>query len=448
MPELVDKKFFSNKIFLILLFGLFITIIIDISFVQIYDLINKNFIPIGTKEIIFSVNTAVCLMFQLLIVRYINTILTQPRFGNLSYNKYYLGSLISFLLIGFIILFLIYQQIFENYYSKQVLILIVVLAYLTAILMLTRLLWLFIEWFRIKKDIVLLLYLISISFIILNLITTMGYSTVRISDNPDQIVQYFGGTINVSLDSYFFLELFYDVFSILSFLSLWIATALIFINYKEKLSKNFLIIGLLCITLIYFILTYFVENLYSFIDEQIAIDPLLISSIFIVFVSLIKPIGGIIFGIVYLQISRLISYEKDISAFILMTGCGILLIFCTNQSILLVIAPYPPFGIATISILNIAAYFMVVGLYNTAKLVSYNNQLRHSILKLTSNSKLVSFIGQAEGEKEMEKLVSVINKNVTQIEPISNEKETLEFDTDELKKYIETIAEELQDKKT
>jgi hypothetical protein len=184
-------------------------------------------------------------------------------------------------------------------------------------------------------------------------------------------------------------------------------------------------------------------KLFSFFVLNTHIDPFLLSIVFITISSLSKPIGGVIFGIVFLSISKFIKYEKDISAFVLIAGFGILLIFCTNQSMLLSNTPYPPFGIATITILNIAAYLLIIGLYNTAKLVSYNNQLRHSILKMTSNSKLISFMGLAQQEKEMEKLVSVIENNLKDVQPKLIEKDSLEFDQSELKKYIEELADEL-----
>ena len=41
----------------------------------------------------------------------------------------------------------------------------------------------------------------------------------------------------------------------------------------------------------------------------------------------------------------------------------------------LFLASYPPFGLATITVLNIAAFLMLLGIYNSATLVSANNQL-------------------------------------------------------------------------
>lgn len=426
-----------------MLSGIFITIIIDLSFVKVYDLINKDFIPIERKELIFFVNSLICFLLQFLLIHYLNGILIQPRFVNLGYKKYYIFSVSAFLLTGILVSSLAFQQIFENYYSTFLLLVLSAIAYIIPILILSKLLSLFIEWFRYNKKIILLLYLISITFIILNLMTAVIYTIIKLSNQPERIIQYIGGTVDVYLSKDYFIQLLFNIFSVASFLSLWVTTLVIFLNYKYKLSRNILIGVLLSLPLLYYISTFFMGKLFSFFVLNTHVDPFLLSIVFITISSLSKPIGGVIFGIVFLSISKFIKYEKDISAFVLIAGFGILLIFCTNQSMLLSNTPYPPFGVATITILNIAAYLLTIGLYNTAKLVSYNNQLRHSILKMTSNSKLISFMGLAQQEKEMEKLVSVIENNLKDVQPKSIEKDSLEFDQSELKKYIEELADEL-----
>jgi hypothetical protein len=61
---------------------------------------------------------------------------------------------------------------------------------------------------------------------------------------------------------------------------------------------------------------------------------------------------------------------------------------------------------------------MLIGIYSSATLVSANNELRRSIHKHASQSKLLGLIGHAEMEKEIQKTV----KQVT-IDRYSLEKE-------------------------
>jgi hypothetical protein len=77
-------------------------------------------------------------------------------------------------------------------------------------------------------------------------------------------------------------------------------------------------------------------------------------------------------------------------------------VICCHQfpSGLQLVIPYPPFGFATISVLNIAAYLMLIGIYSSATLVSANTNLRKTIYKHALESKLLNLIGHAEFERD------------------------------------------------
>ena len=78
----------------------------------------------------------------------------------------------------------------------------------------------------------------------------------------------------------------------------------------------------------------------------------------------------------------------------IISGWGILLLFGTNQASTQVLVPYPPFGLATITVLILASYMMLVGIYNSARLVSVNSTLRKAIQKHTLESNLLESIDQ------------------------------------------------------
>jgi uncharacterized membrane protein len=50
----------------------------------------------------------------------------------------------------------------------------------------------------------------------------------------------------------------------------------------------------------------------------------------------------------------------------IISGWGILLIFATNQAATQMFTPYPPFGIVTIALLNLGAFLMLIGIYDSA----------------------------------------------------------------------------------
>jgi hypothetical protein len=109
--------------------------------------------------------------------------------------------------------------------------------------------------------------------------------------------------------------------------------------------------------------------------SYLAIDPITVSIVIRAFLSLSKPIGGLVFAVAFWKISRIVSYEKNIKTYMIISGWGIFLIFGANQAAVQIVGPYPPFGLVTITVLNVAAYLMLVGIYNSAALVSTNNRV-------------------------------------------------------------------------
>src|SRR5918996_1911518 len=126
----------------------------------------------------------------------------------------------------------------------------------------------------------------------------------------------------------------------------------------------------------------------------------------------------------------------------IISGWGIFLIFAANQAAAQIVSPYPPFGLATITVLNIAAYLMLIGIYNSATLVSTNNNLRKSIHKHAVNSKLLDLIGHAEMEKEIQKTVTEIIRS-QDISKIDKESE-FELDEQEIRRYIDIVIKEVK----
>jgi uncharacterized membrane-anchored protein YjiN (DUF445 family) len=59
-----------------------------------------------------------------------------------------------------------------------------------------------------------------------------------------------------------------------------------------------------------------------------------------------------------------------------------------------------------------ASFLMLLGIYNSATLVSANNELRKSIRKHALESRLLNLIGHAEMEKEIQKTVKKITQEV------------------------------------
>jgi hypothetical protein len=84
---------------------------------------------------------------------------------------------------------------------------------------------------------------------------------------------------------------------------------------------------------------------------------------------------------------------------------------------------------------------MLLGIYNSATLVSANNELRKSIYKHALESKLLGLIGQAEMESEIRNTVKQVSQDKYELE--KELEEPVELDEIELKKYIKFVIREV-----
>jgi hypothetical protein len=158
--------------------------------------------------------------------------------------------------------------------------------------------------------------------------------------------------------------------------------------------------------------------------------------------SLSKPIGGLTFGIVFWKISKTLSYERNIQTYMIISGWGILLLFATNQGISQSLDPYPPFGLYSNTVLILATYLTLLGIYSSATLVSVNTDLRKSIHKHALESKLLDLIGQAEMNNELQRTVDKIirDKQLTQ----NGTEAKLDLDEEQLKKHLDFVIREVK----
>jgi hypothetical protein len=422
--------------------------LIDISVVQVNDLIDKDFIPMQSKLILFSVNSSLCLLLQYFILKQVRRSFRTDRVNRtLKVKASYLISITSLCVLAALIGFTIFQQFYYSYFDTVLTISIVSISYGTAAALLIWLSLLFFSWYKSNHNLVVFLYFISILVIAFNLIMTAAFVDVKLSDRPSHAGEYVGSSGDISGGQYPFLNDIYRISSFMSYISIWTTTVLLMNNYREKLANSIIYWIVFSMPLLYFLITYFYQLILSnILISYLEIDPITVSIALGAFLSLSKPIGGVFFGVAFWKISRTISYEKNIKTYMIISGWGIFFIFSANQAEAQIVAPYPPFGVATITVLNIAAFLMLVGIYNSAVLVSANNDLRKSIYKHALQSKLLGQIGRAEAENELQKTVTKITDEKKHL--VTDTQQPVELDGMELKKYIEFVVREVRkDKK-
>jgi hypothetical protein len=426
-----------------LLIPIIVAVVIETTFIKTYDLVEKFFLPIQEKIVLFSLLTFFILILQFFILRYLNKILNIKQTKQINSNLYYRISIFSIIILGIFFGLLIYQQFFFNYYNTSIVVLIIILIYGVASFFMLRLSLLFFSWYKSKPTLINFFYFVSMSLIVFNLIMTTTITTIKISERPSEIREFVGGSIDISVGRYITLDAIYKLSSFMSFVSLWITTLILLYRYKNNLLHTLAFILILSLPLIYFLISYSYEFIFGkLLVSFLMDDPITISIILTVLLSLSKPIGGLTFGFAFWRIAKTIGYEKTIKIHMIISGWGILLLFGTNQASNQVLVPYPPFGLATITVVILASYMMLLGIYNSARLVSVNSTLRKTIQKHTLESNLLESIGQAEMEYEIRKTVNSIiqDKDIIKM-PIDTK---LEFDKNELRKYIDSVITEVK----
>jgi len=274
------------------------------------------------------------------------------------------------------------------------------------------------------------------SLISFNLIFTALFVDFKLTEVQYSVAEFVGGGGDISGSKNQFLGYLYIFSSAISFFSIWMTTAILMNSYREKLVSSVKYWIILVLPLVYFLITYFPQFfLYNTLNSYFQNDPVTVSILVSAFISLSKPIGGLIFAVAFWSMSRKISYERKMKISMVIAGWGIFFIFSANQASTQIIAHYPPFGITALTIMNVAAYLLVLGIYSSATLVSSNNGLRRYINQRAL--KLLNPIGRAEMEREIQKTVKKISED-KEIIKISQE-ESFDFDENELKKYLSEV---------
>jgi hypothetical protein len=418
-------------------------ILIDTFLIKFYDTLDKNIIPIDIKKIIFSIIAFLCIVFQIIVLRYLKNLNSNTRVDTRIHVDLInnIVKVSQYLLIA-LFAFIVFQMFYFNYYDTLVLMLTIITTYVVASLLIGKTMISFISWYKINRKPVFLLYSISMSMILFNLILTPTVVNMILSEKPEQIRQFAGGSMDISGGRYNLVSNLVKISSILSFASIWFTTALLMRTAKDRFVKEVQYWIILSTPLVYFLLSYFAQDLFgTVLFPLIRSDPILISLALTTIFILSKPIGGIIFGLLFWRISRLVSFDKILREYMIISGYGFLLLFSANQSTLLVLGPYPPFGSITISVLILATYLILIGIYTSATLVSTNIQLRKFIYRLTTDSKFLNLLGEI-GVTEMEK---EIIKNYKSIEKRTKlwKIKAGRFERDDLREIMHDVVDDL-----
>ncbi|HSF51839.1 MAG TPA: hypothetical protein VLA74_13850 [Nitrososphaeraceae archaeon] len=352
--------------------------------------------------------------------------------------------LYSQILTLFIILAIILQIILVKKYNIVLLHAETYLAHISTLVFLILLVFIFIRWYKSKRNYMIILFAISFSLLAINIAISLIYLDSYISraiSIYSDIKQY---NIAIFVTNFAVLALnqklsiVYDLVSILSFSFMWIATAILLSHYRYKLGriKYFLLIS---IPLIYYLSSFesYIQNAFL----SLILDSPTISAIFYILIfNITGQIGALFFSLSFLIASTLVAKSK-IRQSLLISGIGIAIIFGSLEITTLQYTLYPPYGLITLAFMPLGSFLLFIGILTSAQNVSRNIEIRQELYKGTkSELSFLKEIGEAERVQELVDKCKKIAKRT----PIPGETDNFDLEQGEVMEIIENVLNELK----
>jgi hypothetical protein len=220
---------------------------------------------------------------------------------------------------------------------------------------------------------------------------------------PPEIKWHIGSTFPVIPPSISIFELLYSTSYAISYLLTWFATIFVLKSYSRRLGKRKFWL-LAALPLLYMIGQFQTILLPMFYEFRLH-DPVAFTVIYTILFALLKAGGAIFFGVGLWSLGSEIK-QKSVKSFLSMSGYGLILIFVSNQAILLVDYLFPPLGLTAVCFVGLSSFLLLAGTYSAAISVANDFELRKSIRRSVQKElELLDNIGHAEMEFEIRKKV-------------------------------------------
>jgi hypothetical protein len=435
----------NNKKIFVLVILLMTALLIDVSLIKVYDLISKSS---DWDVSVFILIVSVYAIGQYLILQFVKRITIRQHRIKMDLHFSIIQKVITLAQYGLIVILVLvsFEMILRSYYDVLLLIISTYISYTVAIIMLALLAKRFLSWFKTNKNSIVLMYGLSAIALLFN----AGFSVISLNnvliDKPSEVRPNVAGTtIYIPQDSISYALAYANIISsIISFVLIWGATAMLLRHYSQRLgSVKYWI--LLSIPLIYF-LSQFLSLFLNLFGPLLDLNPIFFGVLLTLIFTLSKPVGGFLFGIAFWTVARSIKPDNIVKNYLIISGYGFLFLFLSDQATTLVSTPYPPFGLTTISMFGLSSYLILVGIYSSAISVAADSELRRSIRRFAiKKSSLLDSIGLAQMEQEIENRVLDMTKQ-QQEEMIKQTGLSSSLSQEEVREYLDLVLKEIKRK--
>jgi hypothetical protein len=323
---------------------------------------------------------------------------------------------------------------------------IIISSFLTASALTALLSWMFIVWIKSNKNRLILTYLLASLFISASAIAGVVYFLDQLFYQPDVIhPKIYGEFISHVERGNSSLVYVYAISSAIAFVLLWMGTVFLLQSYRKKLGRRKYWI-MMSVPLLYF-LSQFQPVVLNFLLSYVSDDPLLFNLVYIIMVDASRPIGGVLFGLAFIQVTRKLQ-NQEVKGYIVISGIGFLLLLVSYQAQTLITAPFPPLGLLSASYFGLSSYLILIGLYSSAVSISQDSRLRDSIRRsIESEVRFIGSMGEAEMDRRILDKVLVTSRKISEGMPEETGVSASLSDM-EIKEYIEEVLAETHKKKS
>jgi hypothetical protein len=436
-----DQLFFASsnqKIFLIFLIILTLLIIENVDATVADFLVEFNTSTAGI--ILFTIISIGYIAGQTFLLKFMNSAshAIKARSSFIT-NLHRAVSIVQYILAGNIVLILILIFLFSMYSITSLIFVTYISNFFTASLLVLFALR-FLTWYKDKKQ-SLGIMLFALAFLILAMSEIIaGLGSAYLLSQKDQVITPTSEVEFTNFPEGTFYSIFFSFYRYIdysSFLLTLIASALLLYHYSKKTNtpKIILIIALP-------ILSYTSTILDALNIYDTDTSPDLFS--YYIYQTLVSISSGFLFAFPFWIVSKKLP-ESSIKTFLKITACGFILLYLSNH-VSVNTAPYPPFGINSLSLLSLSSYFVLFGLYSSALSLSQDISLRQHLRSVAKNdNNLLSSIGTAQMETEINRAVGELKEVADEHEKELAEKTGIEtpIAENEVEDYLKQVIEEV-----
>jgi hypothetical protein len=432
----------EEKKFLFLISTLMAVLVVEVSFSNVSDIISKELT--STAGIgLFIVICGIYGIVQYLILKAVtkkNKETVRDIFHVSILNK---AVIIVQAVLTAIIFFGVLQIIFTFSYYTSLLIAATTISYGVAAVVMGILSYRLFSWFKLNKSIIILLYGLASVFITINALDTIiFFDTVLFGKQPittpqSEVIFASGAPPGTPMAAVTTIQTYSNI---LYFTLMWLSTAIV-LRYNIQRVGRIKFYILVSLPLIYFLSYYF--TIYSTITPATPAPAGSDLLFLILMFGYAFIIGGFLIALAFRSIAKAVHNASVVRYYMLLTAYGFVLFFTTASATILQ-APYPPYGLVSVSLVGISSFLVLSGLHYSAVSLSQDVNLRRSIKKSTIKElKVLDSIGTAQMQQEIEKKVLITTKRNADVLAKNSGIEPSLSD-DEIKLYVEEVLRELK----